>query len=109
MKLFDAYVYFRGQCPVGKNLEDLIREKAMTESKPLEGVRTMAQTLLDAEELFMDKHQRPLRQLQNPRYRLVLTDLPDGVTGMVTDGERDWITDAAKPDNLDTVYIRSLL
>ena len=104
MKLFDAYVYFRGQCPVGKNLEDFIRDAAATSD-----VRILAQKLLDAEELFLPRDERFLRQLQNPRYRLTLSDLPDGVTGIVSDGITDWHTTYSRPEHLDTVYIRSLL
>jgi hypothetical protein len=111
MKLFDAYVYFRGRCPVGKNLEDFIRDVAGSEllNAGTHGVRDMAQALCDAEELFLPANERTLRQLQNPRYRLTLSDLPDGVTGIVSDGNTDWHTTGSKPEHLDTVYIRSLL
>lgn len=109
MKLFDAYVYFRGRCPVGTNLEEFIRNVASTSDAQDIGVRDMAQALCDAEELFLPANERTLRQLQNPRYRLTLSDLPDGVTGIVSDGITDWHTTYSRPEHLDTVYIRSLL
>lgn len=111
MRLFDAYVFFRGQCPVGTNLEQFIRDVAAREPTNIatQGVRDMAQHLCDAEELFLPHNERKLSQLQNPRYRLVLTDLPDGITGIVTDGITDWRTDGSRPEHLDTIYFRSLL
>lgn len=111
MKLFDAYVFFRGQCPIGLNLEEFIRDVARRQPTNIatQGVRDMAQALCDAEELFLPSSERTLRQLQNPRYQLVLTDLPDGVTGIVTDGTTDWRTDGSRPEHLDTIYFRSPL
>lgn len=107
MKVFDTFVYLRSQCPIGSNLNDFILNAAI--DSPNEGVKDMARKLLDAEELFLPRDERTLRQLQNPRFRLVLTDLPDGVTGIVTDGDTDWHTNYSRPEHLDTVYIRSLL
>ena len=53
--------------------------------------------------------QPPLRQLRNPRYKLYTADLPDGVTGIVSDGITDWRTDSSRPDSLDAIYFRSKL
>ena len=107
MKVFDAYVFFRSLCPIGTDLEkfirDIAREPAATGQ---EGVRAKAQALCDAEELFLPANARMRSQLLNPRYRLVLTDLPEGVTAIITDGNANWHTTVADPDQPTTVYYR---
>ena len=102
MKVYDAIVLFRQECPVGTSLEECIIAKAIDGNE-------IAQRLLDAEEHFLPPDERPLRQLRNPRYKLYTADLPDGVTGIVSDGITDWQTDSSRPDSLDAIYFRSKL
>ena len=102
MKVYDAIVLFRQECPVGVSLEECIIAKAIDGNE-------IAQRLLDAEEHFLPPDERPLRQLRNPRYKLYTADLPDGVTGIVSDGITDWRTDSSRPDSLDAIYFRSKL
>ena len=102
MKVYDAIVLFRQECPVGTSLEECIIAKAIDGNE-------IAKRLLDAEEHFLPPDERPLRQLRNPRYKLYTADLPDGVTGIVSDGITDWQTDSSRPDSLDAIYFRSKL
>ena len=102
MKIYDAIVLLRQECLIGTSLEECILAKAAAGHE-------IAQRLLDAEELFLPPDTRPLRQLRNPRYKLYTTDLPDGVTGIVSDGITDWRTDSSRPDSLDAIYFRSKL
>lgn len=106
MKLFDAMVYFRQQCPVGTNLDAYVIAQALA-GKPA------ALRLLDAEDLFDDSPERELRQLQHPKYKLSVDDLllvdgiPPGITGVVTDGVTQWTTDSTQPYAMSTMYTRS--
>lgn len=109
MKVFDAYVFFRGLCPIGVDLEKFIHDIAREPAPPgQEGVRNKAQALCDAEELFLPADVRMRSQLLNPRYKLVLTDLPAGVTAIFTDGNSNWCTSASDPDRDTAVYYKEL-
>lgn len=100
MKIFDALVYFRQQCPVGTNLDAYVIAQALA-GKPA------ALRLLDAEDLFDDSPERELRQLQHPKYKLSVDDLPPGISGIVTDGITEWTTDSTQPYAMSTMYTRS--
>lgn len=102
MKVYDAIVLLRQECPAGTSFDDCVLAKA-------QAGHAIAQRLLDAEEHFLPHDERPLRQLRNPRYKLYTADLPDGVTGIVSDGITDWRTDSSQPYSLDAIYFRSKL
>lgn len=65
----------------------------------------MALKLLDAEELFLPATERTLRQLRHPKWRLIQHDLPEMVTGIVTDGTDTWKTDSSAPFELSAIYM----
>lgn len=98
MRIFDALVYFRQQCPIGSNLDAFILAKAQ---QGVEG----AQCLIDAEECFLPKDARELRHLQNPRFKLTLVSDDTTTTGIVTDGVTTWRTVSTKPEDLAAVYL----
>ena len=110
MKLYDSLTYMLSQRPVwAKNhisFDEFLIAEARDGESPNKGI---AQRLLDAEELFLPQDERPLSQLQNPRYQLQQTDLPDGITGILWDGETRWETDSSAPFTMDAIYIRSKL
>lgn len=103
MRIFDALVYFRQQCPIGTNLDAFVLAKAQAGEHG-------AQCVLDAEECFLPRDAREYRQLQNPRYTLELHPEPvigSTVTATVTDGVTVWQTMSTKPEDMAAVYQRT--
>lgn len=110
MKLYDALSYLMSRRPINfkktATLEEFLISTATYGTPP---DKELAQKMLDAEELFLPADTRTLAQLQNPRWIMQQADLPDGISGIMSDGITDWYTDSSRPFDLTTVYTRSLL
>lgn len=110
MKVYDTLTYLLSMRPINLKktvtLEEFLIQSATDGPSP---TKELAQKMLDAEELFLPNDTRTLAQLQNPRWKMQQVDLPDGISGIMSDGITDWTTDSSRPFDLTAVYTRSLL
>ena len=101
MKIYDAIAAMESRRPINHKkhvtLDDFLLQEAERGDK-------VARKLLDAEEIFLPSTERTLRQLRHPKWQLIQNDLPEGVTGIVTDGTDTWTTDSSAPFELSAIY-----
>ena len=101
MKIYDAIAAMESRRPINHQkhvtLDDFLLQEAARGDK-------VARKLLDAEEIFLPSTERTLRQLRHPKWQLIQFDLPEGATGMVTDGTDTWTTDSSAPFDLSAIY-----
>lgn len=101
MKIYDAIAAMESRRPI--NHKNHVTLDAFLIQLANDGDK-VARKLLDAEEMFLPETERTLRQLQHPKWQLIQTDLPEGVTGIVTDGTDTWTTDDPAPFELSAIY-----